>query len=99
MKWYEKLEGMFNPYSLNGLKYRASKLPDCPYKVLLELTIIQLEAKKLNELEAKKAIEYFRSGNKELLVVGFKILNLSDEQINEALALLKTGTIKEINQK
>jgi len=35
-----------DPYSVEGLKHRASKLPNCPYKLFLELTATQLEMEK-----------------------------------------------------
>jgi len=89
-----KLWFLRDPYSVEGLKYRISKLPDCAYKVCLELAVVQLENKVVSKEEVKKAIEYFRTGNRELLMVGFKILKLTEEQIDEALHLLKTERIK-----
>ena len=84
-----KLWFLRDPYSVEGLRYRASKLPNCPYKLLLELTATQLEKKIITRDEAKKAVEYFRSGNRELVSVGLKILNLSEEQIEKALKMLR----------
>jgi len=80
-----------DPYSVEGLKHRASKLPDCPYKLFLELTATQLEKKVITREEAKKAVEYFRTGKQELISVALKILNLSKEQMNEVLRRLESG--------
>ncbi|RLI22904.1 hypothetical protein DRO45_00020 [Candidatus Bathyarchaeota archaeon] len=81
-----------DPYSVEGLRHRASKLPDCPYKLFLELTATQLEKKTITREEAKKAVEYFRTGKQELISVALKIfLNLSREQMNEVLRRLESG--------
>lgn len=85
----------FDPYSVEGLRHRAKKLPDCPYKILLELCAVQLEKKAVSKEAVQKAVEYFRSGNEDLLKSGVGVLKLSHEQIQEVLSLLKTGTIKD----
>jgi len=71
MLWF-----LHDPYSVFGLKLRASKLPDCPYKLFLELTATQLEKKVIKQ---------------ELISVALKILNLSREQMNEVLRRLESG--------
>lgn len=73
-----------NPYSVSGLKIRIKKLPMSPYKVYLSLVVAQLEAKKIDEKTAKKAIEYFRTNKPVLIKVAIKMLELSDDQSNEA---------------
>jgi DNA polymerase/3'-5' exonuclease PolX len=85
-----------DPYSVEGLRLRASKLPNCAYRVLLELAATQLEDKKIDKATVKKIIEYARTGKLELLTVAIKMLELSQEQTAEVLSLLKTGTIKDV---
>jgi len=80
-----------DPYSVEGLRHRASKLPDCPYKLFLELIAAQLEKNTITQDEAKKAVEYFRTGKQGLISVALKILNLSKEQMNEVLRRLENG--------
>ncbi len=89
-----RLKAYWNPYSVEGLKLRAEKLPDCAYKVILELSWRQLENGKVDEATVRKVIEYTRAGKFELLKVAIGMLNLSHEQCTETLALLKTGKIK-----
>ena len=83
------LKAFFNPYSVEGLRLRASKLPECPYRLILEIVADQLENKKVDVNVAKKAVEYARTGNQELLTVAIKMLNLNSGQIDVALHLLK----------
>jgi len=97
-KWLKELGFMLahpNPYSPASLRQRAAKLPYVPYRVLLELTAGQLDKKVISEDVAKKAVEYFRTGKLELLKVGVRMLNLSDDQTRKALILLKSGVIKD----
>jgi len=77
------------PYSAKGLRKRASKLKDCPYKLLLKLVADQVEVKKVPEKNAKKAIEYIRSNNPVLTGVAIEMLHLNQEQISIMVDLLK----------
>lgn len=78
-----------DPYSVQGLRKRASKLNECPYKLILGLAADQLEAKVVNKKQVKKAIEYVRTGHSTLLSVAIKMLNPNQGQIDTALHLLK----------
>ena len=81
---------LFNdPYSVKGLRKRALRLPECPYRLVLEMAADQLEEKKVTKDVIKKAIEYVRTGNEELISVAIKMLNLNNGQISVALNLLK----------
>jgi len=83
------LRAFFDPWSIEGLKKRAKSLPDCPYKLVMNLAVHQLEQKKITEGEAKKAIEYVRTSDPSLLKVGIGMLNLSQAEIDIALELLR----------
>ena len=78
-----------NPYSAKGLRERASKLEDCPYKLILELVADQVEVKKVGEREAKKAIEYIQSNDPTLTGVALQMLHLNKGQISIMVNLLK----------
>jgi hypothetical protein len=91
----EKIEALFDPYSIGGLKMRLNKLPDCPYKLFLKLALEQLQKKVVRKEEAKKAIEYIRTGDVELLKVAVEILKPDKAQVDIALALLRSGKLKE----
>jgi len=78
-----------DPYSVKGFRKRASKLSDCPYRLVLELAADQLERNKVTKNTIKKAIEYVRTGNPELTAVAIKMLNLNQGQVTVALNLLK----------
>ena len=78
-----------NPYSAKGLRKRALKLEDCPYKLILELVADQVETKKVGEREAKKAIEYIQSNNPTLTGVALQMLHLNKGQISIMVNLLK----------
>ena len=78
-----------DPYSISSLHKRASKLPECPYKLILEMSADQLDAGKVSKKEVKKVIEYARTCNPTLLTVALKILNLNQGQISTALHLLE----------
>jgi len=78
-----------NPYSAKGLRKRASKFGDCPYKLILELVADQVEAKKVGEREAKKAIEYIQSNDPTLTGVALQMLHLNKGQISIIVNLLK----------
>lgn len=78
-----------NQYSVKGLRKRATRLKECPYKLILELAADQLENKKIDRAIAKKAIEYIRTNNNELIGVAIKMLNPSQEQVNKALSRLR----------
>lgn len=77
-----------NPYSIDGLKERVAKLPQCPYRLVMELAIDKLEQKKVTRDEVKKAIEYVRTGKSELMLVAIKMLKPSQNEIEVALKLL-----------
>ena len=78
-----------NPYSVKGLRKRALKLKDCPYKLMLELVADQVETKKVSEREAKKAIEYIRTNDPNLTAVAIQMLQLNQGQISIMLDILK----------
>lgn len=80
---------LLDPYSVQGLRKRASKLNECPYKLVLELAANQLETKKVEQEQVKKVIEYARTGNQDLLTVAIKLLNPNQGQIDTALHLLQ----------
>lgn len=87
---FEKLKiYLAGPNSVRGIRYRASKLPECPYKVMLLLVADQLENKKIDKHVAKKVIEYFRTDNMDLINVGIKMLDLNSGQRSVALNILK----------
>jgi len=77
------------PNSLKGLRKRAERLEDCPYKLILQLAADQIENNIITEREAKKAIKYARTHNSDLLSVAMKMLQLSQEQISTTLRLLE----------
>jgi len=77
------------PYSVKGLRKRATRLKDCPYKLMLELVADQVEAKKVSEREAKKAIEYIRTNDPNLTAVAIQMLQLNQGQISIMLDILK----------
>lgn len=77
-----------DPYSVKGLKLRAEKLRQSPYRLILEMAAEQLENKKINKYEVKKIIEFSRSGKTELLNVAMKMLNLNHNQTQVALKIL-----------
>lgn len=85
-----------NPNSSKGIRIRAAKLPNCAYRVFLELAATQLENKTITTQEAAKAIEYMRTNQKDLVSVAVKMLKPTPEQVSEVLNLFKTGTIKEV---
>lgn len=76
-----KFLSLFNPNSVKSLRTRASKLPDSPYKFLLELTADQIENKVITIHEAKKIISYVRTGNPIFLEVALNLLQLNKEQL------------------
>ena len=78
-----------NPYSAKGLRERASKLKDCPYKLILELVADQVEGKKVAQNEAKKAIEYIQSNDPSLTGVAIEMLHLNKGQVSIMINLLK----------
>ena len=78
-----------DPYSILSLHKRASKLEECPYKLILNLAADQLEAGKTNRDDAKKAIEYMRTNDPTLQGVALKMLNLNPSQIAVAIHLLE----------
>ncbi len=78
-----------DPLSVKSLRNRASKLENCPYKLILELVADQLEEQKITRDIAEKAIEYVRTGNPDLLTVAMKMINLNQGQISIALSLLR----------
>jgi hypothetical protein len=63
-----------DPNSAWGLRHRASRLEDCDYKLFLQKIADALEEKKLNKRDARKLIEYWRSGNEHLISVAIKVL-------------------------
>lgn len=77
------------PNSIKGLRKRAERLPDSPYKLLLQLTATQLESNKITNREVKKIIEYARTGDSTLLTVALKFLNLTPEQISISIQQLE----------
>lgn len=90
-----KGEGIIDPNSPEGLRMRAAKLPNVPYRFLLELTATQVEHNVISEETAKLAVSHFRTGQMERLVTGLKLLQLSHEQSEDALSLLNSGVIKD----
>lgn len=83
-----KIFDLFDPYSIKNLRKRASKLPECPYRLILETSADQLENKKVNKNTVKKIIKYVRTGNQELTFVAIQLLNLNKGQISVALNLV-----------
>jgi len=79
---------LFGLYSVKSLRRRAARLPECPYRLILEMAADQLETKKVTKDEVKKAIEYVRTGHPDLLSVAMKMLNLNRGQVDVALSLL-----------
>lgn len=93
----KKIKGFLNPYSVEGLRLRISKLPDCPYTVLLTLCANQLEAKRITELDCREAVAKFRLATKDSIASGLRLLKLTHKQYTEVLALLSTGKIKDVS--
>jgi len=94
----ERLEAIFDPYSIGGLKLRLNNLPDCPYKFFLQMALEQLQNKIVEKEQIRKAVEYIRTNDLELAKVAIKLLRLNNVQITLALALLKSDKIKEIKE-
>ncbi len=85
----EKLKCWFNPYSAQALRIRARKLPKSPYRYCLELAAEQIERGKITEQAAKKAIEYLRTGQKELTTVAIVLLDPNEKQQARLMKKLK----------
>ena len=80
MRWKDLLCLFHSPYSSWGLRYRADRLSDnpetrnLPYQQFLYAVASAIDAKKISEFDAKKAVEYFRTGNEDLMSVARKLI-------------------------
>ena len=75
------------PYSSWGLKHRADRLADnLPYQQFLYAVASSLDAGIVSKYDAKKAVEYFRTGNPKLISVALKLIGFTNK---EAIAWLK----------
>ena len=66
-----------DPYSAWGLRHRANKLNDnSHYQQFLYTVASAIDAKVISKTDAKKAVEYYRTGKKELQSVALKMIGV-----------------------
>ena len=81
------------PYSAWGLKHRADRLAaNSPYKQFLYAVASAVGVNSISKYTAKKAVEYFRTGNPELISVALKLIGFKDK---EAMSWLNDPANKE----
>lgn len=85
------LQFFHSTYSAWGLRHRASKLEESPYKMFLEFAADQIDKGVTDELGAKKAIEYFRTGKRELIVAALTILRTDESDIDKMIERLEAA--------